>query len=345
MFQTLPNRDNKGQPDGAPAVFDPSQYRMRKVPGLSSSEDSDSEDEPHEKRVSTQTKTAVFGAFKNPLLHSSHRGPADLGFGDASSQQKGHMSKKNKKAPPSYCDLDCPQSLSASSQKKKPNLWGSVLTEQEISREMVYFGVEGNDLKNNWRDVESYDYKKVALMKADSSDEDSNEGGKTQMEIKMEDNEDDDDKEAKGQESLFEMETFGKIDEKPLKLTVKDRLGKRKDSDDSSESDSVESYAFKRFQHKKIEPVDFTEELKRYKLKRKRVDEKQKRKDVRGTFRDKCGKDKRRPCSNIPSGYIKVTEEDSKEKIVMALTENLQEPKVDLMGKYLPLTIIFKLPL
>ena len=303
----------------APPHSQKATFRKSDVPGLSSeSSDQDSDDDSAAfvKRKCRAPAATTHGRFTNPLLQSSHRGPTGI---NDSRTKKGSL-----KPHQAYVDLDSMDTRTAPARK---NMWGSVLAEQDLAGEIVKFGVEKKDLSElSYRDVEAYEIPKRPHIDYDlSGPSDEEDDGAEKAEVDMEAKEEDtEDREAKEQEGLFEIETFGMETKKELpKLSVKDRLGKT--HDDSDSDDMSNRY---RFVKHVPENLDFDKELERYKLKRKRIEEKPKKKRAK----DRLGKKPHKP--HIHKDYISVTETDSTETIVNALVTNLQEPKVRLMSKW-----------
>lgn len=304
-------------------------FRKSQVPGLSSeSEDSDSDNDdvcfPKRKCQSQQNS---HGTFKNPLLQSKHRGPVDLGHRkNQSNSSKGFLDGAD-------------DGGSASIQKR--NVWGNVLAEQVITQEIGSFAVEKDLAALSYRNVEAYQIPRKSNITYDDDVFDNSDDGESKtsepvktttevnMEIKSTENEE---REAEGQEGLFEIETFGTAAEKKLpKLTIKDRLGHRKgDSDSDSESGDDRRFRGRYCTTKrKGENDDFQKELEKYTLKRKRVEQTSKKKSVK----ERLGRRDKSVNQSLPPDLIQVTENDSTEKIVNALTHNLKEPKVALMSK------------
>ena len=187
-----------------------------------------------------------------------------------------------------------PQTATTKPKRKTNNIWGSVMAEQTLAHTMGGFDV-------NLPMKEKVEY---AVEDRNVENYDFTQKEKDTRPNPVEYEEDMGDKESENEEAaqdIGEKETFGKEDDKKVdermkrKRKIKDRLGPR--PNDNQNRVSAKDRLGKR------------------------------------NIKDRLG-DKIPVIVEKPEGYLDVTEEDSVEKVVNALVENLNEPKVELMGKF-----------
>ncbi len=244
--------------------------------------------------------------FINPILEQRARQKSESETSDS-------CQSPIKQAPPPSFPAP-PPAAGAKPKRKMNNIWGSVMVEQTLSKAVGGVGVdiplkEKAELEQvEDRGEENYDF---TLSKHDTRPDPVN------YEEDMGDKDSDQDDKT---QDITEKETFGKDETKiqerlKRKRKIKDRLGQRPEETNMEDSE---------------DRVSVRDRL------------------GRGDVKDRLGKGgdvKDRLGEKIPiivekaEGYVDVTEEDSVEKIVNALVNNLNEPKVKLMCKYIDLLV------
>ena len=279
-------------------------YRTVAHHANSSSEDDYSDEEDSflwkRKKMRYQAAMATNGGeqpFINPLLQrKNERQTSESDVSDTcQSPVKGNLPRMFGVETGTF---DEPNAAVSNIKRKTNNIWGSVMTEQTLTHTMGGFDV---NLPLN----EKVNYE-VEDRNVENYDFTLKEKDTRPDPVEYEENMGDagsDNEEAV--QDICDKEIFGKEDSKKQeermkrKRKIKDRLGSRPNDLENDE-----------------ERISVTERLGKKNVK------------------DRLG-EKIPVIIEKPEGYMDVTEEDSDEKVVNALVENLKEPKVKLMGKYI----------